>query len=78
TIFFGGWKLPFGILQNVVILGPFVLLAKVLVLLFLFVWVRASIGRPRYDQLMSFTWKFLLPLSLVYMFITALLTIQFK
>ncbi|MEZ4713255.1 MAG: NADH-quinone oxidoreductase subunit NuoH [Caldilineaceae bacterium] len=78
SIFFGGWKLPFGILQNVVILGPFVLLAKVLVLLFLFVWVRASIGRPRYDQLMSFTWKFLLPLSLVYMFITALLTIQFK
>lgn len=78
SIFFGGWKLPFGILQDVVILGPFVLLAKVLVLLFLFVWVRASIGRPRYDQLMSFTWKFLLPLSLVYMFITALLTIQFK
>lgn len=78
TIFFGGWKLPFGILQDVVILGPLVLLAKVLVLLFLFVWVRASIGRPRYDQLMSFTWKFLLPFSLVYMFITALLTIQFK
>jgi NADH-quinone oxidoreductase subunit H len=40
--------------------------------------VRASIGRPRYDQLMNFNWKFLLPLSLVYMIITALLTLFFK
>lgn len=78
TLFFGGWKLPFGILQDFVWIGPFVLAAKVLVLLFVFIWVRASIGRPRYDQLMSFTWKFLLPLSLVYMIITALLVVFFK
>ncbi|MEM7128572.1 MAG: NADH-quinone oxidoreductase subunit NuoH [Chloroflexota bacterium] len=78
TIFFGGWKLPFGILQNVTFLGPFVLAGKVIVMLFLFLWVRASVGRPRYDQLMSFTWKFLLPLSLAYMFITAILTVLFK
>ncbi|MEM7538419.1 MAG: NADH-quinone oxidoreductase subunit NuoH [Chloroflexota bacterium] len=78
TLFFGGWKLPFGILQDVVILGPFVLAAKMAVILFLFIWIRASIGRPRYDQLMNFTWKFLLPLSLVYMMITAVLTVLLK
>jgi NADH-quinone oxidoreductase subunit H len=78
TLFFGGWKLPFGLLSGIVWLGPLVLAAKVLVLLFLFIWVRASIGRPRYDQLMGFTWKFLLPLSLVYMIITALLVVFFK
>lgn len=78
TLFFGGWKLPFGLLSDVVWLGPFVLAAKVIVLLFLFIWVRASIGRPRYDQLMGFTWKFLLPASLVYMMITALLVVFFK
>ena len=75
TLFFGGYKLPFGILEDVIWLGPFVLAAKVIVLLFLFIWVRASIGRPRYDQLMGFTWKILLPVSLGYMMITALLTV---
>jgi NADH-quinone oxidoreductase subunit H len=78
TLFFGGWKLPFGIVDNLPILGPFVLAAKVIVLLFCFVWVRASVGRPRYDQLMSFTWKYLLPGSLVYAAITALLVLFFK
>jgi NADH-quinone oxidoreductase subunit H len=78
TIFFGGYRLPFGILSNVIWLGPFVLIAKVIVILFLFIWVRASLGRPRYDQLMDFTWKILLPISLVYMFITALLVVWFK
>ncbi|MBX3013423.1 MAG: NADH-quinone oxidoreductase subunit NuoH [Caldilineaceae bacterium] len=78
TLFFGGWRLPFGLLEDFIWIGPFVLLAKVIVLLFVFIWVRASIGRPRYDQLMGFTWKFLLPGALVYMIITALLTLFFK
>lgn len=78
TLFFGGWRLPFGFLEEMIWLGPLVLIAKVIALLFLFIWVRASIGRPRYDQLMSFTWKFLLPAALVYMMITALLTLFFK
>jgi NADH-quinone oxidoreductase subunit H len=78
TLFFGGWKLPFGITDALPILGPFVLAAKVIVLLFCFVWVRASVGRPRYDQLMGFTWKYLLPGALVYMMITALLVLFFK
>ena len=78
TLFFGGYKLPFGLLSDVVWLGPFVLAAKVIILLFIFIWVRASIGRPRYDQLMGFTWKVLLPISLAYMIITAILTVLFK
>ncbi len=78
TLFFGGWRLPFGLLEDVLWIGPFVLAAKVIVLLFVFVWVRASIVRPRYDQLMRFTWKTLLPGALVYMMITALLTLFFK
>ena len=59
-------------------LGPFVLAAKVIVMLFLFIWVRASVSRPRYDQLMRFTWKTLLPIALGYMMITALLVVFFK
>ncbi len=78
TLFFGGYKLPFGLLADVIWLGPFVIAVKVIILLFLFVWVRASVGRPRYDQLMGFTWKVLLPISLGYMIITALLTLFFK
>lgn len=78
TLFLGGYRLPFGILSDVLWLGPFVLAAKVIILLFLFIWVRASIGRPRYDQLMGFTWKTLLPISIGYMIITAILTVLFK
>jgi NADH-quinone oxidoreductase subunit H len=78
TLFFGGWRLPFGFLQDWVWIGPFVLFVKVVLLLFLFIWVRASIGRPRYDQLMNFNWRVLLPGALVYMMITALLTLFFK
>jgi NADH-quinone oxidoreductase subunit H len=77
TLFFGGWKF-FGLTDAIPILGPFVLAAKVVVLLFVFIWVRASVGRPRYDQLMTFTWKYLLPGALVYMIITALLVLFFK
>ena len=78
TLFFGGYRLPFGFLSNVLWLGPFVLAFKVIILLFIFIWVRASIGRPRYDQLMRFTWTFLLPVGIVYMIITALLVVAFK
>jgi NADH-quinone oxidoreductase subunit H len=78
TLFFGGYKLPFGLLGDVIWLGPFVLAVKVILLLFLFIWVRASVGRPRYDQLMGFSWKTLLPISIGYMIITALLVLFFK
>jgi NADH-quinone oxidoreductase subunit H len=78
TLFFGGYRLPFGFLNDIIWIGPFVLAVKVLILLFIFVWVRASIGRPRYDQLMGFSWKFLLPVSLAYMVITVVLTVLLK
>ncbi|MFN3980592.1 MAG: NADH-quinone oxidoreductase subunit NuoH [Caldilinea sp.] len=79
TLFFGGYALPFGIGSEIMPwLGPFILAGKIVVLLFLFIWVRASLGRPRYDQLMRFTWKILLPIALGYMIITALLTVFFK
>ncbi|HHW87711.1 MAG TPA: NADH-quinone oxidoreductase subunit NuoH [Chloroflexi bacterium] len=79
TLFFGGYALPFGIGSEIMPwLGPFILAGKIIVLLFLFIWVRASVGRPRYDQLMHFTWKTLLPIALGYMIITALLTVFFK
>ncbi len=76
TLFFGGWRGPFA--EQFVWLGPIYLVLKIVVLLFLFVWIRASVGRPRYDQLMRFCWQFLLPLSLAYMFITAILTVFLK
>jgi NADH-quinone oxidoreductase subunit H len=78
TLFFGGYRLPFGIFSDVVWIGPFVLAFKVILLLFLFIWVRASLGRPRYDQLMRFSWKTLLPIGVGYMIITSLLVVFFK
>ncbi len=76
TLFFGGWKGPFA--AQYIWLGPIYLLIKVVALLFLFVWVRASIGRPRYDQLMKFCWQFMLPLSLVYVSVSAVLAVFLK
>ncbi len=52
-------------------LGPIYLLLKVIVLLFFMIWVRATWPRIRYDRLMAFGWKILLPLSLAIAFITA-------
>jgi NADH-quinone oxidoreductase subunit H len=52
-------------------LGPIYLLLKVVVLLFFMIWIRATWPRIRYDRLMAFGWKILLPLSLVLAFITA-------
>ena len=76
TLFFGGWKGPFA--EQYIWLGPIYLLIKVVILLFLFIWVRASIGRPRYDQLMKFCWQFMLPLGLVYVSISAVLAVFLK
>lgn len=69
TVFFGGWRGPF--VEQVPILGIAYFVIKVILVLFLFIWVRASVPRVRYDQLMHFNWKFLLPLSLAYLAITA-------
>lgn len=73
TLFFGGWRGPF--VDEVPILGMVWLAVKIFLILFLFIWVRASVPRVRYDQLMGFCWKFLLPLSLVYLAGTAVIAV---
>ena len=77
TLFFGGYR-EFWFLQDTFLsvdrywfLGPIYLLLKVVVLLFFMIWIRATWPRIRYDRLMAFGWKVLLPLSLVTVFITA-------
>ncbi|MEA2167150.1 MAG: NADH-quinone oxidoreductase subunit, partial [Solirubrobacteraceae bacterium] len=55
TIFLGGWLLPFGINPPTWV-DPFVVLGKMSILVFFFIWLRATLPRLRYDQLMSFGW----------------------
>lgn len=69
-MFFGGWYLPFGVLLSIE-QTTFFFSLKIFFVMFLFVWVRASVPRLRYDQLMSFGWKVILPLSLGWFFFTA-------
>ncbi|MFZ2487841.1 MAG: NADH-quinone oxidoreductase subunit NuoH [Anaerolineae bacterium] len=69
TVFFGGYNGP--LIDRFPLLGVLYFVIKVIMVLFLFLWVRASVPRARYDQTMAFNWKFLLPLSLVYLAITA-------
>ncbi len=69
TLFFGGYLGP-GV-DKFPLLGPLYLFFKVFILLFFMIWVRATWPRIRYDRLMAFGWKILLPLSLVVVFITA-------
>jgi len=56
---------------NEFIQGPFWLLSKILVFLFVYVWMRGTLPRFRYDQLMAFGWKLLLPLSIVNVIVTS-------
>jgi NADH-quinone oxidoreductase subunit H len=73
TLFFGGYLGPF--VDQFPILGPVYLFAKVIVLLFGMVWLRATSPRIRYDRLMAFGWKILLPLSIVNAIITAVIIV---
>ena len=74
TVFLGGWLLPFGIHQPGW-LDPFIVLFKMSLITFLFIWVRATLPRLRYDQLMSFGWKVLLPLATLNALLTAVLVV---
>jgi NADH-quinone oxidoreductase subunit H len=74
TVFLGGWLLPFGIHPPGWV-DPFVVLAKMSLITFLFIWVRATLPRLRYDQLMSFGWKVLLPLATLNALLTAVLVV---
>jgi len=69
TLFFGGYRGP-GV-DAIWWLGPIYMFAKIIIILGLMIWIRASWPRLRYDRLMAFGWKILLPLSLSLVFITA-------
>jgi NADH-quinone oxidoreductase subunit H len=74
TVFLGGWLLPFG-LHPPGWVGVFVVLFKMALITFLFIWIRATLPRLRYDQLMSFGWKVLLPLATLNALVTAVLVV---
>ncbi len=74
TMFFGGWLLPFG-LNPPTWVDPIVVLVKITLVIAVFVWVRATLPRLRYDQLMSLGWKVLLPLATANALVTAVLVV---
>lgn len=71
-LFFGGWSSAFANFGNGSIWGAFWLLSKALLLIFVQLWVRWTLPRLRVDQLMSLSWKYLTPLSILMLFICAL------
>jgi NADH-quinone oxidoreductase subunit H len=77
TLFLGGWNVPFAeylfgagtiLFALVSVLGFF---AKILFFLFLYIWLRGTLPRFRFDQLMNFGWKFLLPAAILNIIVTA-------
>lgn len=87
TLFWGGYDIPFfndaGLVESIgqnwtAVIQSAVLMAKVCGFIFLFMWVRWTIPRFRYDQLMNLGWKVLIPLSIVNMVITAVVVLLLK
>jgi NADH-quinone oxidoreductase subunit H len=75
TLFLGGYRGPF--VDQMPWLGPIYLSLKITVLLFVIIWVRATLPRLRYDKLMSLGWKILLPVALFNVFLTAVIIVLF-
>ncbi len=70
-LFLGGWLAPFGVEPFTWLPGPIWFLLKVFACMFVFIWVRGTLPRYRYDQLMRLGWKVFLPLSLFWLVLTA-------
>jgi NADH-quinone oxidoreductase subunit H len=81
TLFFGGWLPPFLTLPDGIggtILGAIIFLAKTYFFVFVAVWMRTTLPRVRVDRLMGMAWKWLLPLALVNLFLTAGIVLIFN
>jgi len=83
TLYFGGYNFPFmndlGLDHNLItILGTLALFAKITFFIFFFMWIRWTIPRFRYDQLMHLGWRILIPIAIVNIFISALVTYLFR
>jgi NADH-quinone oxidoreductase subunit H len=74
TLFLGGWLLPFGI-DPPTWVDPFVVLGKMAIFITFFIWIRATLPRLRYDQLMSLGWKILIPLATLNALVTAIVVV---
>lgn len=83
TLFFGGYDMPFvneaSLSPNIAaIVGIVALMAKIFAFIFLFMWIRWTLPRFRYDQLMNLGWKGLIPLALANMLVTGAVILYFK
>ena len=70
-LFLGGWLPPFNIAPFNMLPGPIWFFLKITFILFLFLWVRGTLPRYRYDQLMRLGWKVFLPFSIFWVFLTS-------
>ena len=82
TLYFGGYNFPFmndlGLEHNTItILGTLFLFAKISFFIFFFMWIRWTIPRFRYDQLMNLGWKILIPLAVLNIFLTGIVSLVF-
>jgi len=73
TLFWGGWQGPF--VNQLPLLGVLYFFGKVFVFLFIYIWLRGTLPRFRFDQLMSFGWKFLMPVAILNIILTATLAV---
>jgi len=76
-LFLGGWLPPFDVAPFTWIPGPIWFALKIAFCLFVFIWVRATVPRYRYDQLMRLGWKVFLPFSLIWVVLTAGVLVAF-
>jgi len=77
TLFLGGWSVPWVHGSAADVLGPIVLLAKVMFVAFLMFWARFTYPRLREDQLQSLAWKWLIPIALINILVTGVLKVAF-
>ena len=80
TLFLGGYHFPY--VEQIPVVGPYlgpvVLFVKTVAILFVFVWLRSTLPRIRYDRLMALGWKILFPLSLACVLVTAAVLLMLK